>query len=580
MADWMARLPDSVKKKPICLLCIPGSHDTGANWFNLRLGFAHDQSFLRYIRHLKFSFVKRIVKRWGLTQSMSLDEQLMVGIRFLDLRLELALDTRYSSSIFIVHGLFATDGLKLISQIVKFLEAHKEEVLILNVSHIYRMSNEDFKRYFLDSLEIQAAHSGIKLCSTHENVLTMSLELLVSKNSRIIVIGPTDNDIVPVCFRSSVLQNKWPNKNSTAEIIRFVQAEIHAPVAPCLRVMQGVVTPKLSDIIRNLRSSLRLTYSLTMRSLLKIWVRQLNEEEIGNLNILISDQVDNEFCRLVYFLNVNDSPDHQLDQYFSNPHLDEPESPFPYAAVEKILYPDRPPTSVVQRTVPPRTENIKEIRETNVEEEPVAQIVEVVPVVEQALRTLGEDEPEIHIEEISGDFDVESSSSQPRIPHLRSVMVQQIEMVLETDTSSEGTSTLPRSPVPPPKPKRASQRIPLIMEVIPLPDDPPTYTPSVSICRSSGTPVRIAPPVTEEELRLAALGEYPPYGSFRSQRLREESVRQEAVIIEREELEEEESADESTPLVSHEVDSMVEDLVINSTIDAMDNLADRFKKSL
>lgn len=390
-----------------------------------------------------------------------------------------------------------------------------------------------------------------------------------------------------ICFRSSVLQSKWPNKNSTSEIIRFVQAQIHAPVTPCFRVMQGVVTPKLSDIIRNMRSSLRLVYSLEMRSLLKIWVRQLDEEEIGNLNILISDQVDNEFCRLVYFLNVMDCPDHQLDQYFSNPHLDDPEGPNPYAPVERILYPNRPPTSVAPRPLLPKNGGTKEHQETEtvVEEKPepepvteVVEVVETVAVVEQTLGSLDEDEPEIHIEEIFGDFDVESSSSQPRIPHLRSVMVQQIEMVLETDTSSEGTSTIPHSPIPPPKPKRASQRIPLIMEVIPLPDDPPTYTPSLSICRSSGTPVRIAPPVTEEELRLAALGEYPTFGSFRSQRQREESAQQEAAIAEREE--EEESADESTPLVPHEVDSMVEDLVINSTIDAMDNLADRFKKSL
>ncbi|EFP04124.1 hypothetical protein CRE_27652 [Caenorhabditis remanei] len=547
MSDWMGRLPCSVKKKPFCTLCIPGSHDSGAHWFNLQLGYAHDQSFLRYICSFQCSFVKRIVKRWGLTQSLSIEEQLVAGIRFFDIRLELALDTRESMSCFIVHGLYSTDWLKLAKQIGKFLQAHDQEVVILNVSHIYRMSDYDFRRFFLHPLSMVAERCGVQLCSTREDLRTVSLETLVESNFRIIVVGPLDQDMDECCFRSASIQNKWPNRNNTADLLNFLQAQIHQPVTPGLRVLQGVVTPQMKDIIRNFRSSLRVTFSLPMRSISKTWLRQLDAEEIGNLNIMITDQVDTEFCRLVYFLNVNDCMDHKLDPYTVNPHLDGKEWP-PKVVVES-------PVLDVLSTLSP---------------EPI------LSEQERFIKAIDElSEPEILIEQIFDDFDVSVSSLPPRKPNRASVMIQQVEMVLETDTSSENTSSLPRSPVPPPKPKRFTQRIPIVMEVVPIPDDetPIIYpdVPMVPISRSSDTPVRIALPVTEEELRLAALGEYPSYRSQRSYR-REE--KKEEV---KEEVEDDESADESAPLISHEVESMVEDLVINSTIDAMDNLAGHFK---
>lgn len=550
----------------MCSICIPGSHDSGAYWFNLRMGYAHDQSFLRYVRNFRCNFVKRIVERWGLTQSLPIDEQLQIGVRFFDIRLELALDINASArqnlaqdpddssrkSCFIVHGLYSIDCLKLAHQMVDFLVAHKEEVLILNVSHIYRMTEYDFRRFFLHPFSSIAERCGISLCPTDVDLRIVTLDELIEKEFRIIVVGPSDQDMDGCCFRSAALQNKWPRKNNTSDLLVYLQAQIHAPVTPGLRVLQGVITPELSDIFRNLRSSLKKTFSLPMRGLLKEWLQRLDDEEIGNLNILISDQVDTEFCRLVYYLNINEYPEHKLDSYSVNPYLENK----PRALKTKnwdaeITYP-----------TPPESDK----KERSVLNEPLED---------------GENEPEFLIEEIFDEFEVPVSSIPPKKPIRTSVMVQQVEMVLDESTSSEDTSLiLPRSPIPPPKPKRFSQRIPLVMEVQQIPDDDFPYSdaPCVPFSRSSDTPVRIALPVTEEELRLAALGEYPRYGSQRSQRSQLSPRIEEKKDDNLNGVEEKDgSDDDEAPLISHEVESMVEDLIINSTIDAMDNLADRFK---
>uniref|UniRef100_A0A1I7TZG2 SLC12 domain-containing protein n=1 Tax=Caenorhabditis tropicalis TaxID=1561998 RepID=A0A1I7TZG2_9PELO len=427
-------------------------------------------------------------------------------------------------------------------------------VIILNASHIYLMGDFDFRRFFLHLLANNAERCGIRICDTHTDLREVTLAQLQERNQRIIIIGPTDQNVDDICFRSTCLQNKWPNLNNTVQLLKYLQAEIHTPVTPGLRVLQSVITPKMSDIFRNLRGSLKTIFSLEMRTILKIWLRRLNEEEIGNMNILISDQVDNEYCRLVYYLNVADCPEHVLDEHFTNPHLEEMPTD---TIVDEILWPGKKDLETVElcKTEEMKDEEFKACKE----EDKIEEAVNSLPVIKQV------EEPDRYRFRLPAEK-----------PNRTSVMLQQIEMVLVTDTSSEGTSTATRSPIPPPKPKRHTQRIPIVMEVVPIPDVAiPTYyndMPSVPISRSSDTPVRIALPVTEEELRLAALGEYQPYGSLRSQRLSERRS------VQVKEEEEEESADESSPLISHEVESMVEDLIINSTIDVMDNLASKFKE--
>ncbi|ULT79711.1 hypothetical protein L3Y34_010347 [Caenorhabditis briggsae] len=563
MSDWMGRLPCFVKKKAFCMLAIPGSHDSGAFWFNLPLGYAHDQAFIDYVRRFKCMLIKNIFKRWGLTQNLTIVEQLENGIRFFDLRLELALDERCFASCFIVHGLYGTDWLKLVHQIVSFLAIHTEEVIILNASHTYRMDDQHFRRFFLHPLKRVASRFQIGLCSTKVDLRTITLEELLCNNFRIIVVGPKDQDVDDICFRAAAIQNKWPRKNNAADILTFLKAEIHAPITPGLRVLQGVITPKLSDVIRNFRNSLRTMFSMPLRGLIKEWLAGLDEEEAGLMNIIITDQVDTEFCRLAYYLNVADCPDHSLDDQ-RNPHLD---------------------TNPVVNDIP-----------KGIISSPRLQLIETKNGIAPPARRYSE--PEFLIEEIFDD-ELSTSSDAPKKPIRASVMIQQIEMV--PANQMDGRCSSPVSPVPPPKPRRHTQRIPFVMEVEPIPDD---VMPCRSITRGpmsrpTGTPVRIALPVTAEELRLAALGEYPPYGtgffyrvvSKKEGSITEGSIFEDTIVDGPQELalpasttslsyaeECEASADESSPLISTEIEHMVENLVINSTLDAMDNLAGRFQK--
>uniref|UniRef100_A0A8R1I226 Phosphatidylinositol-specific phospholipase C X domain-containing protein n=1 Tax=Caenorhabditis japonica TaxID=281687 RepID=A0A8R1I226_CAEJA len=574
MVDWMARLPEELREAPLCQLCIPGSHDSGAYYFNMNMGFAHDQYFLKYIRTFDCQFVKRTVKRWGITQKENIKSQLELGVRYFDIRCELALDRRLASiesnrvdentlekRLFIVHGLYAADWASIAAQFVTFLDKNRSEVLIINCSHIYNMNDIEFRQFFVQAILNAAEHYEIELCPTSVNLRHVTLNQLLKHKNRIILIGPYESDVDGICFPSPILQNKWPRKNNVSDLLSWMQAQIHTPVWPGFHVMQGVITPKMTDIIRHIGSSLENVFSIPCRTALKQWIRNLSQEEIGNLNILILDQIDGDIVRQIFNLNVAHIPGYFLHNSVQIRELS-PENPTP----------------------PKSKENVR--MELGME------------TLEYQKEPTYDYEPEILIEEI---FD-ESPTVAPKKPKRASVMVQQIEMVLpdefskDKESSSDGTSILTLSPIPPPKPKRFSQRIPIFMEVEPIPDDAVSIAPSTSVplCRSTDTPVRIALPVTEEELRLAALGEYATFGTLQwkeEMKKREEEIKakKEAEKVRRKEERKKqdilnsniitsfEEVDEATPLISKDVPIMVESLVNRSTREAMDNLADHYK---
>ena len=82
MSQWMKNLPEQATQEPLNRLAIPGSHDSGAYWFNLTLPLSADQpKVLRQLDRFT-STVRRIVRRWSLTQDLTIGEQLLSGTLF------------------------------------------------------------------------------------------------------------------------------------------------------------------------------------------------------------------------------------------------------------------------------------------------------------------------------------------------------------------------------------------------------------------------------------------------------------------------------------------------------------------
>jgi hypothetical protein len=93
---------------------------------------------------------KTIIFRWARCQRSTCQQQLQQGIRYFDIRLakfqekkKEKNESKVSESVRVIHGLFGAEIGALLTDIDKFLDQHKGEVVILDFQHIFDFQKED-----------------------------------------------------------------------------------------------------------------------------------------------------------------------------------------------------------------------------------------------------------------------------------------------------------------------------------------------------------------------------------------------------------------------------------------------------
>ncbi|CAB3400846.1 unnamed protein product [Caenorhabditis bovis] len=305
MNRWMTNLPVELKRKPLHKLCIPGSHDSGAYKLNVSLPVGHDQNYWKLLHQIaKIRGVKTIIKNWSETQTLSIKEQLNIGVRYFDLRIELVEKPPFCSfdDIFAVHALYGESVPSFLNDIKEFLDANKEEVVILDVNHIFRMSHVDFLHMFV--IPLQELFGRDSFCPIMVDIADSTLEELVETNHRLIVVGPYENQVMGIVYSNEYITSHWPNLNSIYDLIAFMRNEVNQKKPPVLNVLQGMMTARLSDIIRNLFGNLREDFGLPSRKTTTDFINSLTFKEKDNVNIVITDEVDENFTKAVVKLNT------------------------------------------------------------------------------------------------------------------------------------------------------------------------------------------------------------------------------------------------------------------------------------
>ncbi len=121
----MADLSTLLEEKPLNSIIVPGTHDSAAFALNAKpIGPA----WLRALVRLSPS----LIKRWTLTQTLGVYDQLCRGVRFLDLRVAQSADS--SDGLFVCAHTFACVALKpVLYDVVAFLQSHGREVVVISV---------------------------------------------------------------------------------------------------------------------------------------------------------------------------------------------------------------------------------------------------------------------------------------------------------------------------------------------------------------------------------------------------------------------------------------------------------------
>ncbi|CAH2984002.1 unnamed protein product [Chilo suppressalis] len=238
LEHWMGNLPDQLKDIPFIYLAIPGSHDSMTFGINASSGLAPDAE---PILHRLYPLFRGTIIRWTVTQALDTMQQLLIGIRYLDLRLA---TKPGSSNFFFTHGLYADEITESLNQVKQFVDSHPGEVVILDFQHFYGFTPDDHQRlmgFLLNMFRQRIVPRQIDLRAITLNTLSRLRQqiVVVYRNQAVYATGEF--------WQPQMLPSPWPQTAKTTTLISYLE---HLKRHPGMGfVHQAVLTPTPSFIV-------------------------------------------------------------------------------------------------------------------------------------------------------------------------------------------------------------------------------------------------------------------------------------------------------------------------------------------
>ena len=268
--NWMSYF----QNKSIHELVIPGSHDSFAYDFKI---LGPNESGMPRIANL-------FIKLWAKCQSKTIYEQLLMGIRYFDIRI-----TKYNGEYYTIHSLIAIPVSQILHDILLFIDTFPTEKIILDFNHLYIDDVKEFEEY----LKFQI---GDKAVSNNNDNIVAAIGTL---DKPLFVFVDDDNTSF---FNSDILKSFWHDTNDVNLLTTSMSEESKEGL---LRITQAILTPTQSDVLLGIflffifPSSLKaLTYKNKQR------IYDYLELDIQNKNIIITDFVDEDYVDLCIRENV------------------------------------------------------------------------------------------------------------------------------------------------------------------------------------------------------------------------------------------------------------------------------------
>ncbi|XP_038222736.1 PI-PLC X domain-containing protein 3 isoform X1 [Zerene cesonia] len=246
LENWMGELPEQIKNVPFIYLAIPGSHDSMTYGITRSSGLAPDAEPV--LKRL-YPLFKGTILRWTITQSIDAYQQLLIGIRYFDLRL--ATKTG-EERFYFTHGVYAGEITEPLHQIKQFATSHPGEVIILDLQHFYGFTADDHQklmRYLLNLF-------GHKLVPREPDLQSITLNSLQRLGQQIVVVYRHQSVYASSEFwQPQMLPSPWPQQDSVNGLLEFLYNVKRHPGMGF--VHQAVLTPTPAFILFRWISTLR-----------------------------------------------------------------------------------------------------------------------------------------------------------------------------------------------------------------------------------------------------------------------------------------------------------------------------------
>uniref|UniRef100_A0A1A9WEX1 Phosphatidylinositol-specific phospholipase C X domain-containing protein n=1 Tax=Glossina brevipalpis TaxID=37001 RepID=A0A1A9WEX1_9MUSC len=302
--NWMTNLPQCLQNIPIINLAIPGSHNTMTYDIDRHSDIGPDAEKL--VRRFG-KWIRIFVSYWARAQKRDITTQLKLGVRYFDLRVAF-----YNDKYYYTHGLLAMEWKNPLIELIKYLESHPLEVVILDFQHFYDMTtlqHIEFQSNLLDLFE--------KRLYLPKDGLLQDFTIQKSKdiNKQILLIyRKCPKEFSNPFWSETNWATPWPDVTSTKKLEKYLEFNLYSRRPGQGFVSQCIITPSGRYIAFRFCSSLRST-AKRVKNRLRPWIEAqtpgiFNENTRPKINVILFDHIDlskGEVAKWVIQLN------HKLD---------------------------------------------------------------------------------------------------------------------------------------------------------------------------------------------------------------------------------------------------------------------------
>lgn len=274
---WMEAAGDSVANVPLNQIRLPGSHDSGTSSITSDSPWEPDAE--------PWHVSKTIVAAWSKTQSRPIDQQLLDGIRYFDLRVAPAAS---GNGFAFVHALEGDPVTPALQAVRAFVETHNKEIVILDFNKFYSSTAFDHTalvKQIIDTL-------GPVLIPPSANVTVKPLQLWKGPG-RVVVAYADDAEVAKRPAQlwprqqaaTSAISSPWPNTNDPEVLKTKLDEYLGSRAMWKFFVLQSILTPAAAQIAWPTYSLKRWATEVTNPEVSK-WIPAWNKKQP---NIIMSD---------------------------------------------------------------------------------------------------------------------------------------------------------------------------------------------------------------------------------------------------------------------------------------------------
>uniref|UniRef100_A0A3P8TS17 Phosphatidylinositol-specific phospholipase C X domain-containing protein n=1 Tax=Amphiprion percula TaxID=161767 RepID=A0A3P8TS17_AMPPE len=166
MSNWMSQLPPELHTVPLFELTLPGSHDSMSYDLDINSSIVEPDGLKRFS---KIYCVRKIVRKWAITQEATVTKQLDAGLRYLDLRIARKPDDTNPTRLYFYHGLYTrADVETVLKDINDWAGTHPKEIVILSLSNFKGFDKKIEKQLHTHLLDFIKTLFGAKLAPAWE----------------------------------------------------------------------------------------------------------------------------------------------------------------------------------------------------------------------------------------------------------------------------------------------------------------------------------------------------------------------------------------------------------------------------